>query len=139
MPIVVDAYEPDGDGGFFIQWTDPDQPVTAYFHLTEQACADLVRHHRLKRNAPIDRMVKAVDDLNNDGVSDAATIEAWRAAYEEIVDDIKELHARGLRHNTPHDQLEKARKGERVDERWQKKPGRDRFGKFMEKRNKEPK
>lgn len=121
MPIVVDAYESDGSGGFFVQWSDPSQPVTAFFHLTDQACAELVKAHKLKRQAPTDKFAQAVDDLNNDGVSDAATIESWRVAYEELVDDIKDLRRRGLKHNTPHDQLERARKGKRVEAKWRRK------------------
>ncbi len=119
MPIVVDAYETDGGGGYFVQFTDPDQPVTGYIHVTPELLEDLAVQHRIGRGASCDRIdaccVSLRDPVDTDHVR---IVEEWRAAYEELVDDIKELRQYGLRADTPHRVLQTVRGGFPVPDEW---------------------
>ena len=98
--ITVDSYEPDGAGGLFVRWSDLSQSVAGYMHATPALMLELAAHHRRKRDAPCDLLETAAESLQND--PSGVAVEAWRAAYQELIDDIRWLKDRGLRHDTPH-------------------------------------
>ena len=133
MPVIIDSYEPDGDGGYYIQWSDPSQPVTAFIHATAELMGEFGKHHRVKRGAPTKRLAEAQDGMRDKKLSDAATVERWRKAYEELIDDIKDLKQRGLKHQTPHSEHTHIRQG-MTDRQWRKDQRPDGFKQFMEAR-----
>ena len=95
--ITVTAYEA-GDGGLFIRYRDGT--AERYTHATPALMLDLANQHRRKRDAPCGLLERAAESLANDDPDVA--VEAWRAAYQELVDDIRWLKDRGMRHDTPH-------------------------------------
>jgi hypothetical protein len=95
--ITVTAYEP-GDGGLYVRYRDGS--ADRYMHATPALMYDLAAQHRRRRDAPCGLLEAAADALQNDPPDVA--VEAWRAAYQELVDDIRFLKDRGLRHDTPH-------------------------------------
>jgi hypothetical protein len=95
--ITVTTYEP-GEGGLFIRYRDGS--ADRFMHATPSLMLDLANHHRRKRDAPCGLLEAAAEALQNDPPDVA--VEAWRKAYQELVDDIRFLKDRGLRHDTPH-------------------------------------
>ncbi len=132
MPIVIDSYEADGEGGFYIKWTDPSQPVTAFIHATPELLDEFSVHHRVKRGAPIDKINKARDAMRDPSVSDAATVQRFRRAYEELVDDIKDLKKRNLKHNTPHAEHLAVKGRAKVKKEWMRDRTPEEFTQFRE-------
>lgn len=115
-PITVTRIEPDGDGGWFIEWHDAanldGQPLTGFFHLTVQAVEDLVLHQRRPNRAPRDKLDKVTNNLTRGHT--AATVAAnFRDAYEEIIQDRIDRHNLGLKAVTRdgHEDLEAVRQG----------------------------
>ena len=104
--LEVTSYEPGG-GGLHIEYTDG--PAVRYVTATPRLMLDLAAQHRRHRNAPCDLLESAAAALADPGVSDADTAELWRVAYQDLVDDIREIKARGLRHDTPHGELQRRR------------------------------
>jgi len=117
MPLVIKSWESDGDGGFYIQWHDTQQDVTAYIHATPELMDEFIVHHRKHRGAPVDRLNAARDGMRSN-MADAAKVQLFRLAYEELVDDIVDLKARGLRHNTPHSEHLRVKGGGAPDPVW---------------------
>jgi len=136
MPVTVDSYEPDGSGGYHIQWSDSDQGITAFIHATPELLEELCFHHRHPRGAPTGKADDCYNAMRDpDNTDHDAIVEMWRACYEELIDDIKDLKASGLKHNTPHEVLLKARKsGSKVDKEWLKDQTSDGYKQFMEQR-----
>ena len=130
--ITVLRSEPDGDGGYYIQFTDTGQGITAYIHATAVQVDELETHHRRKRGAPVANLHAARDAMRNPTVSDVDTIEAWRVAYEELVDDIVHLRVSGLRHDTPHEVQENVRATGNIPSNWRRNPAADGFTRFRE-------
>ena len=95
--ITVTAYEP-GDGGVYIRYRDG--AAERYIHATPALMDDLANQHRRRREAPCGLLDAAAEALQT-GEPDVA-VEAWRAAYQELIDDIRWLKDRGMRHDTPH-------------------------------------
>jgi hypothetical protein len=95
--IEVTGWEPIGDG-LYIEYTDG--PATRYMHATPALMLDLANQHRRRREAPCGLLEAAAEALQT-GEPEVA-VEAWRKAYQELVDDIRFLKDRGLRHDTPH-------------------------------------
>jgi len=132
MPVIVDSYEPDGDGGYYIEWSDPSQPVTAHIHATPELMDEFGVHHRVNRGAPTARLAKAQDGMRDKNLSDRATVERFRSAYEELIDDIKDLKERGLKHNTPHTEHVHIRQGMKPDRAHLKDSRPDGYKQFIE-------
>ena len=132
MPIVVENWEPDKAGGYFIKWSDPSQPVTAFHHATSELIEDLAREHREVRGAPTVKLRSAFIGMENPRIADAAAVELWRRAYEELVDDIKDLRAKRLRHDTPYDVQIQVADAASAPVEWRALNSRDNFAVFME-------
>ena len=119
MSIVVDAYETDGGNGYFVQFTDPDQPMTGYIHVTPELLEDFAIQFRIGRGASCDRIEACCASLRDPvDIDHDRNVEEWRAAYEELVDDIKELRQYGLRADTPHRVLQTIRSGFPIPDEW---------------------
>jgi len=119
MPgITIDAVEPDGNGGWYIQWTDPcnldGKPLTAYYHLTETNLHELMRA-RQAVEAPTAKMQECSgllgcaegEALTEDGLP--AAVAAWQAAYDEHLQDCIDRATLGLPETATHAELEQAR------------------------------
>ena len=135
MPVLIDSWQPDGDGGYFIQWTDLSQPLTAFIHATPELMDEFVTHHRKGRAAPTGRLSAARDGMRDSNLSDVATVQRFREAYEELVDDLTDLKARGLRHNTPYSEHQHIRQGMKPETVHLKDPQPDGFRQFIATRN----
>jgi hypothetical protein len=98
--IELTGYEPIGDG-LYIEYADG--PATRYMHATPALMLDLAAQHRRRRDAPCGLLERAAEALQT-GEPEVA-VEAWRAAYQELVDDIRWLKDHGLRHDTPHTEM----------------------------------
>ncbi len=118
-PLVVNRIESDDNGGFFIAWRDPSnldgQPLTGFFHLTEQSIAELVVHQRRPNRAPEDKL-KAVTDKLREGAPMALIGQLWRVAYDEVLTDRIDRHNFGMKAVTTngHADLEAVRGGAKV-------------------------
>ena len=104
-PLVVNRIESDSDGGFFIEWRDPSnldgEPLTGFFHLTEQSVTELVVHQRRPNQAPEDRLADVLTGLR-DGAPMAQVSQMWRLAYDEILSDRIDRHNFGMKAVTSH-------------------------------------
>ena len=118
MPIVIDEYEADGEGGFHIKWTDPSQPVTAYIHATAKLMDEFILHFRTQRGAPASKLENARDGFLDEKLPDAARVQRFRLAYSELVEDIIDLRESNLKANTPHSVHEHVRGGGKPDKKW---------------------
>jgi len=132
MPIVVNAWEPDESSGYYVKWSDPDQDITAFIHVTPELVKELCQHHRKHRKAPTNKLDACCDAmLDTTNQNHADIIELWRDGYEELVNDIKDLKERGLKHNTPHSEHIHIRQGMRPDACYLKDQRPDKFKKFI--------
>jgi hypothetical protein len=99
-PLVVNRIESDGDGGFFIEWRDPSnldgQPLTGFFHVTEQSVTELLVHQRRPNRAPEDKLIDVLTGLR-DGAPMAQVGQMWRLAYDEILTDRIDRHNFGMK------------------------------------------
>ena len=118
MPIVIDEYESDGEGGFYIKWTDPSQPVTAHIHATPQLLAEFIANFRTHRGAPAAKLEHAIEGFLDESLPDAARVQRFRLAYSELVEDIIDLRERNLKADTPHDVHMAVRGGGKPDREW---------------------
>ncbi len=104
-PLIVNRIEPDGEGGFFIEWHDPSnldgKPLTAFFHLTKQSLEELRTHERRPNRAPEDRLDAVVKGLR-DGAPMAQIGQLWRQAYNDILADRIDRHSFGMKAVTSH-------------------------------------
>ena len=132
MSLIIDSWESDGEGGFYIQWTDSSQPVTAYIHATPDLMDEFVIPFRRNRAAPTAKLDDARDGMRDSNLSDAATVQLFRRAYEELLDDIIDLRERELKSNTPHAVLEDARSGRSVPVEWKRDKTPAGFKAFIE-------
>lgn len=132
MPIVIDSWEADGEGGYYIQWTDPSQDVTAYIHATPELMDEFIVHHRKHRKAPQDKLEFARNGMRDTNVSDNATVQRFKRAYAELVDDITDLRSRGLRHDTPHSEHVHIRQGMKPDRANLNDKASEEFKQFIE-------
>ncbi|KKL63698.1 hypothetical protein LCGC14_2172480, partial [marine sediment metagenome] len=87
-PLVIQRIESDDDNGFFIEWHDPSnldgQPVTGFFHLTEQSASELIVHQHRPNQVPEDKLEAVIDKLA-EGAPMALIGQLWRAAYDEAL------------------------------------------------------
>ena len=132
--ITIDAWEPDGEGGYFVRFTDPTQPITAYIHATPELLDELGLHHRRHRGAPEANLAKAQDGMRDDALPDAATVALFRVAYSELLDDIIDLRERGLRADTPHGVHQEARRTGVTPVEWRRDKRPDKFKEFIGRR-----
>ncbi len=99
-PLVVNRIESDSNGGFFIEWHDPSNldgdPLTGFFHLTEQSVAELVVHQRRPNKAPQDKLEDVIVGLR-DGLPMAQIGQLWRLAYDEVLTDRIDRHNFGMK------------------------------------------
>lgn len=115
-PVIATRIQPDNDGGFFVEWHDAanldGQPLTGYFHLTEQAIAELVVHDRRPNKAPQDKLESVLTRLA-EKAPQTLVAQAFRAAYEEVLTDRIDRHNLGLKAVTKdgHADLEAVRQG----------------------------
>ena len=118
-PLVVNRIESDGEGGYFIEWHDPSnldgEPLTAFFHLTEESVQELIVHQRQPNRAPQDKL-EAVTAKLADGAPMALIGQLWRAAYDEVLIDRIDRHNFGMKAVTSngHVDLEAVRGGAQV-------------------------
>ena len=99
-PLIINRIETDSNGGYFIEWHDPSNidgdPLTGYFHLTEQAMEDLIRGMRRPNNAPEDKQRDVIIGLR-EGAPIAQIGQMWRLAYDEILSDRIDRHNFGMK------------------------------------------
>ena len=104
-PLIVNRIEADSDGGYFIEWHDPSNldgdPLTGFFHLTEQSVAELMVHQRHPNQAPEDKLNDVLSGLR-DGAPMAQVGQMWRLAYDEILSDRIDRHNFGMKAVTSH-------------------------------------
>ena len=131
MPIVIEEYESDGDGGFYIRWRDPAQDnLVANIHATPELMDEFIANFRTKRQASGKKLRDARDGLKDKQLSDAATVQRFRLAYSEMIEDIIDLDKRGLKHDTPQEIVDEIKAGDLYHEnKWLKNPksGFDEF------------
>lgn len=115
-PVTVQRIQSDGDGGWYVEWYDPSnldaQPVTGFFHLTEESVAELIVHQRRPNKAPQDKLEAVLARLA-ERAPQALVAQAFRDAYEEVLQDRIDRHKLGLKAVTRdgHEDLEAVRKG----------------------------
>ena len=99
-PLIVNRIESDGDGGFFIEWHDPSnldgEPLTGFFHLTEQSMSDLIVHQHRPNRVPADKLEAVIDKLA-EGAPMALIGQLWRAAYDEVFTNRFDRHNFGMK------------------------------------------
>ena len=131
MPIVIEDYQADGDGGFYIRWRDPSQDnLVANIHATPELMDEFIRNFRSNREAPSKKLENARDGFLDASLPDAARVQRFRLAYSEMIEDIIDLDRRGLKHNTPQEIVDEIKAGDLHHEnKWLKKPksGFDEF------------
>ena len=131
MPIVIEAYENDLEGGFFIRWRDPAQDnLVAYIHATPQLMDEFIENFRTHRGAPSAKLENARDGFLNENLPDAARVQRFRLAYSELLEDIIDLRDRNLKHDTPHDVHMDVRGGGKPDSKWLLQ-GKSKFDEFI--------
>lgn len=120
----LDATEPDGRGGWYVQWTDPanldGQPLTAFIHVTPDTIAELIAARRLV-GAPCEWLEAAHAHACEDRATAEQSLEApegpsttmleWMTGYEEHLADLKDRWHYRIRGEAPHSALEAARAG----------------------------
>jgi hypothetical protein len=135
MPITVTRIEPDDEGGWLIAWHDDanldGQPLDAFFHLTEEAVDELLRHQRAPNQAPTERLEHLRDRLTvsrgaqgrNRTTATEEIAAAFTSAYDEVLIDIKDRHRFGMKSVTldGHLDLEAVRGGAPVRP-WNRRP-----------------
>lgn len=115
-PITVQRVEPDSDDGFYIEWHDAanldGQPLTGYFHLTQESLVELIVHQRRPNKAPQDKL-EAVYSRLAERAPQAVVAQAFKDAYEEVLTDRIDRHKLGLKAVTRdgHEDLEAVRQG----------------------------
>ena len=127
MTITIDRWQPDGMGGYLIEWTGPAvlhtdgtvSDITAIYHLTSRAVRELAEHHcRPNRRRDLDDdLCQIADQLDSGDVADPDDlIRRWARCYGEIIADRIDRQRYGLRAVTPrgHADLDAARRGEPV-------------------------
>lgn len=135
-PLTVNRIETDNNGGFFIEWHDAanldGQPLTGYFHLTEQSIEDLIIHQRRPNDAPRDKLLAVIDRLR-ERAPQALIAQAFRDAYEEVLQDRIDRHNFGLKAVTKHGHadLEAVRSGAPVKPENATDPRPDAFKEFI--------
>ncbi len=99
-PLVVNRIESDGNGGYFIEWHDPanldGEPLTGFFHLTEQSASDLIVHQHRPNRAPEDKLEAVIDKLAERAPM-ALIGQLWRAAYDEVLTNRIDRHNFGMK------------------------------------------
>ncbi len=132
--ITIDDWEADGAGGYYIRFTDPSQPITAYIHATPGLLDELGLHHRRHRGAPEANLAAAQDGMRDDALPDAATVALFRVAYSEVLADIIDLRTRGLRPDTPHGVHVEARRTGETPLEWRVDRRPDKYLEFIERK-----
>lgn len=147
-PIEVTRYEPDDNGGWYVEWHDPEnldgQPLTAFVHLTDVKAAEFVRLSRaLKRpndepRKGLDRAFAALSEAKGKpregpSVGPPQDVQDFMGFYSEHVRDCIDRVKLDVRGSAPHDVLEKARKGEAVAGKHRRSQEKAGLGEFMRK------
>jgi len=130
MPIVIDDYESDGEGGFYIKWTDPSQAVTAHIHATAKLLGEFIEHFRTHRGAPAAKLEHAIEGFLDESLPDAARVQRFRLAYSELLEDIIDLRESNLKASTPYAVHQHVRGGGKPDKKWLLKDN-DEFLQFV--------
>ena len=132
-PITIEDYEPDGNGGWFVEWHDAvnadGQPLTAHIHITPKLAAEFALL-RAVANAPNDiaqqSLERAIENLERDrGTTPTIppnvtpfTIRDFMEFYEQHVEDCCDRIKLNVAGHAPYEVLESARRGRPVDERY---------------------
>ena len=138
MPhIEVTAYEPDGQGGWFVEWHDPEnldgQPLTAYIHLTPGKLDELMEA-REAVGGDCDGYRRAKDCCSEGPERDGElppAVRLWLGNYDRHVGDCIDRVKLGVRDDAPQEALEDARAGRQVDPAHLRGDGQEPFRAFQ--------
>lgn len=150
-PITITHLEPDGQGGWYVEWHDEanldGEPLTAYFHVAPTEVDQLCRVRQQLR-APENKLTDAAATVGRDyatvgrllddrftqrrelAIPDEVEVpyadRDWVDGYADHITDCIDRVKLNVAGHAPHDALVAARAGEALAERWQRVPDRVR-------------